>query len=170
MKTIRINAFKKSSVDKAIVALEAVKKDWQRKAKLCSEMIASALADEIQKNLDAIPMTDDLKDTKTHQAVPRRSALSAIATGNRVLINGEEIVFVEFGAGIYHNQGTQNPLSEAVQFDTNIGSYGQGKGNNKYWFVAHNLISSGTPAYMPIQEAIDAIKPQIPTMIRQVFV
>lgn len=170
MKTIRIDAFDKKSVDKAISELRAVKKEWKRKADLCSEMIAAALADEIQKNLDAIFMTDDLKDVKTHQATPKRSAMSATAIGNRVVIEGEDIVFVEFGAGIYHNAGSYNPLSEAVEFDTSIGSYGKGKGNGKYWFVAHNLISCGTPAYMPIQNAIDTVKPQIPTMLRQVFV
>lgn len=169
MKTIHIEAFDKSSVEKAISDLEAVKKEWKRKANLCSEMIAAALADEIEKNLDAIPYTDDIVDVKAHQTMPRRNPLSAVAMGNRVYIDGADVVFVEFGAGITHNSGVNNPLSGAVNFDTSIGSFGQGHGNEPYWFIAHNLISRGTPAYMPIQNAIEAIKPQIPTMIRQVF-
>ena len=64
MKTIHIEAFDKSSVEKAISDLEAVKKEWKRKANLCSEMIAAALADEIEKNLDAIPYTDDIVDNR----------------------------------------------------------------------------------------------------------
>lgn len=169
MKTIHIDAFNKSSVEKAISDLKAVKKEWKRKANLCSEMIAAALADEIEKNLDAIPYTDDIVDVKTHQTMPRRNPLSAVAMGNRVYIDGADVAFVEFGAGVYHNPGVNNPLSGAVNFDTSIGSFGQGHGNEPYWFIAHNLISRGTPAYMPIQNAIEAIKPQIPTMIRQVF-
>ena len=170
MKTIRIDLSSRSSVNNAISELNNVKKEWQRKTNLCSEMIAAALADEIQKNLDAIPFTDDVKDVKTHQQVYRNTTASAYAVGNRVYIKGREIAFIEFGAGIYHNAGTDNPLSDAVSFDTAIGSYGKGKGNNKYWFIAHNLISCGTPAYMPIYNAIEAIKPQIPTLVRQVFV
>lgn len=170
MKTIHIDAFDPKSVNAAIAELKAVKKEWKRKANVCSEMIATALADEINKNLDAIPFTDDIKDIKTHQPVPRNSFASAYAQGNRVYINGQEIAFIEFGAGIYHNQGVNNPLSEAVQFETGIGSYGKGNGNKKYWFIAHNLISCGTPAYMPIYEAIETIKPMIPTLVRQVFV
>lgn len=174
MKTIRIDVISRESIRHAIADLESVKREWQRKANLCCEMVAAALADQIQANLDAIPYTDDLKDIKTHQPVPRTtqsSPMAASAHGNKVYIDGAEVAFIEFGAGIYHNgAGQSNPLSQAVQFDTSIGSYGKGQGNKKYWFVAHNLISCGTPEYMPIYRAILAIQPQIPTMIRQVFV
>lgn len=170
MKTIHIDLSSRSSVSNAINELNNIKKEWQRKTNLCSEMIAAALADEIQKNLDAIPFTDDIKDVKTHSVVPKNTVLTATAVGNRIVISGEEVAFVEFGAGIYHNAGANNPLSESVSFDTAIGSYGKGNGNKKYWFIAHNLISCGTPAYMPIYNAIEAIKPQIPTLVRQVFI
>lgn len=162
------------SIKNAVIELKATKREWERKANLCAEMIAAQLADMIQANLDAIPYTDDLKDTKTHQVVSMttdRSILAASAHGNMVYVAGAEVVFVEFGAGVYHNgNGNNNPLSEAVEFDTDIGSYGKGQGNNKYWFVAHNLISCGTPMYMPIYRALLAIKPEIPTLVRQVFV
>lgn len=137
-------------------------------------MIAAMLADQIQANLDAIPYTDDLIDVKNHQFESMTtdwSILTASAHGNKVYIDGAEVAFIEFGAGIYHNAaGQSNPLSQAVQFDTSIGSYGKGQGNRNYWFVAHNLISRGTPEYMPIYRAILAIQPEIPTVIRQVFV
>ena len=170
MKTIHIEAFDKSSVDKAIEEVKAIKKEWKRKANLCSEMIAAALADEINKNLEAIPMTDDVIDVKTHTPKPVNWFAAAYPQGNRVLIKGHDIVFIEFGAGIYHNGSVNNPLSQAVQFDTSIGSYGKGHGNEPYWFIAHNLISRGTPAYMPINNAIEQIVPMIPTIVRQVFV
>lgn len=170
MKTIKVDCTSRLSIKAAIWELQDYKKEWQRKANLCCEVIASALADEIQKNLDAIPYTDDRKDVKFHAEMPAKSYMTATATGNRVTVSGVEVAFVEFGSGIYHNSDTNNPLADKVQFDTAIGSYGKGHGNEKYWFIAHNLISCGTPAYMPIQNAIDTIKPQIPTMVRQVFV
>lgn len=170
MKTVHIEAFDKKSVDNAILELKSVKKEWQRKANLCSEMIAAALADEIQKNLDAINVTDDMLDVKHHLQLPLRSEMNAIAVGNKVVISGVEIVFVEFGSGIYHNPNADNPLSESVSFTTQIGSYGKGQGNQTYWFVRHNVISRGTPAYMPIYRAIETIAVIAPTMIRTVFV
>lgn len=171
MRTIKIHLDSRTSVKHAVWELQWIKEDWQRRTNLCAEMIAAALADEIQKNLDAIPYTDDIKDVKAHAVVPKRTDLTATAIGNRITISGEEVVFVEFGSGAYYNgTGGRNPLGDAVAFDTDIGSYGKGNGNKKYWFIAHNLISCGTPAYMPIYNAIEAIKPQIPTLVRQVFV
>ena len=170
MKTVHVDLTDRSSVQNAIKDLEALKKEWKRKANLCAETIAAMLADKITENITSIPYSDDLIDLGTQTALTRYPIAGAIATGNRVLIGGDEIAFIEFGAGIYHNAGTHNPLSEKVNFDTAIGSYGKGHGNEPYWFIAHNLISRGTPAYMPIYKAIEEIKPMIPTIVRQVFV
>jgi len=170
VKTIHIEAFDKSSVDKAIEEVKAIKKEWRRKTKLCSERIAEALAAEIQKNLDAIPYTDDVVDVKNHIVMPLRAEMSAKAIRNRVVVNGVDIAFVEFGAGIYHNASKYNALSSRVQFDTATGSYGKGQGNQPYWFIRHDRISRGTPMYAPIVLAIEAIEPQIPTICREVFV
>lgn len=176
MRTIHVDAFDKKSIEHAKREIKAVKLEWQRKADLCCEAVAAMLADMIQANLDAIPYTDDLIDVKTHQPMPMttdRSILSASAIGNLVYVTGVEVAFVEFGAGVYHNSGMQNPLVtelNAVHFPTEIGSYGKGQGNQPYWFVAHNLISRGTPMYMPIYRAILAIEPEIPTIVRSIFV
>lgn len=170
MKTITIDLFNKDSIKEAIAEIEAVKDEWKRKANVCSEMIAAMLADQIEANLEEIPYTDEQIDLKNHTITQKYSPLGVFPYGNKVVVRGVEVAFVEFGAGIYHNQQVNNPLSEAVQFETNIGSYGKGQGLQPYWFVAHNLISRGTPAYMPIYRAILAIKPEIPTLVRQVFV
>lgn len=170
MKTIRIDITDRQSLNNAIAELNSVKQEWQRKANLCCETIASMLADMISDNLTSIPYSDDLKDISTHTPIPGFPIIGAYASGNTVYIKGEEVAFVEFGAGIYHNQGRSNPLADKVRFDTTPGSYGQGHGNQKYWFVAHNLISCGTPAYMPIYNAIEQIKYEIPTIVRSIFV
>ena len=170
MKTIHIEAFDKSSVDKAIEEVKAIKKEWKRKAKEAEKLIAEELANLINQNLMNVAIADDLINVKEHQEVHTAPGVEARARGNTVTVYGENAVFIEFGAGIYHNGGVDNPLSKAVQFDTSIGSYGKGHGNEPYWFVAHNLISRGTPAYMPINNAIEQIVPMIPTIVRQVFV
>lgn len=173
MRTITVDILNKDSINSAIAELKEIRAEWNRKANLLCETVAAMLAEEIEKNIFAIPFSDDIKDVKTHQTVPRFPMPAVRAEGNSVIVedNNKEIAFIEFGAGIYHNSsGRSNPLSEKVSFDTSIGSYGNGNGNKKYWFIAHNLISCGTPAYMPIYNAIEAIKPQIPTIARQIFV
>ena len=170
MKTIHIDIGDPKSVTAAIAELKDVRAEWRRKANLLCETVAAMIADQVSENLSEIDMSDDLKDISTHTATPRFPILGAEARGNQVYIGGEEIAFVEFGAGIYHNGGRSNPLADKVQFETAIGSYGQGNGNKKYWFVAHNLISCGTPAYMPIYRAIEAVKPQIPMIAREIFI
>lgn len=154
----------------AIGKVKAIKKEWQRKAKEAEKLIAEELANLINENLMNVAIADDLINVKEHQEVHTAPGVEARARGNTVTVYGENAVFIEFGAGIYHNGGVDNPLSKAVQFDTSIGSYGKGHGNEPYWFVAHNLISRGTPAYMPINNAIEQIVPMIPTIVRQVFV
>lgn len=173
MKTVYIDIGDANSVRNAIAELKEVRAEWLRKANILCETVAAMLADMIANNLGEIPFSDDLKDIKTHEATPRIPMYASYARGNTVIVeeNGGEIAFIEFGAGIYHNSsGRNNPLAEKVAFDTGIGSYGQGQGNKKYWFVAHNVISCGTPAYMPIYNAIEAIKPQIPTIAREIFI
>ena len=67
MKTIHIEAFDKQSVQNAIKEVKSVKEEWRRLANVCSEMIAAVLAEEINKNLTAITMTDDIVNVKTHE-------------------------------------------------------------------------------------------------------
>ena len=169
VKTISVEILDIQSVEHAVAELKEVRAEWIRKANRCCETIATMLADMITDNLLQIPYSDDLIDLSTHEETPGLPMIAAYAQGNSVFIKGEEVAFVEFGAGVYH-AGNSNPLSDMVQFNTEIGSYGQGNGLKPYWFVAHNLISRGTPAYMPIWNAINDIKPQIPTIVRQIFV
>lgn len=173
MKTVHIDIADANSVRDAIAELKRVRAEWLRKSNLLCETVAAMLADMIAENLRQIPFSDDIVNVETHETIPGIPIYASYAKGNTVIVeeNGGEIAFIEFGAGIYHNSsGRQNPLAEKVSFDTAIGSYGNGNGNKPYWFFAHNLKSYGTPAYMPIYNAIEAIKPQIPTIARQIFV
>ena len=175
MKTIHIDLFDPQSCKSAVYELREVKREWERKANEAAKEVCREIAMQIRANLEYIPYTDELKNTKTHEVIQRKDNLGVwdlteTKNGCKVTIKGKDIVFVEFGAGAYYNHGNENPLSEMVEFETDIGTYGKGQGLNKYWFVAHNLISCGTPMYMPIYRAILAVKPEIPTIVRKVFV
>ena len=171
MKYITVDILDRDSVQNAVAELKAVKQEWERKAKQAEEAIAQELARLIEANLSAIPYSDDIKNIGSHQPVPGMPIYGVEVKGSSVVVHDQEIAFIEFGAGIYHNgNGQQNPLASEVSFDTVIGSYGQGHGNEKYWFIGHNLISCGTPAYMPIWLALNDIKDRVPTIVRGIFV
>lgn len=170
MKTIHIEAYNKQSVQNAIKEVKSVKHEWILKSRQAEKLIAEELAKLIDENIMNIQLADDVYDVKTHQKVIRPAGIEPRAHGHTVTVYGTDVAFIEFGAGIYHNSGgNTNPLSKAVQFDTTIGSFGMGQGNKPYWFIARNLISHGTPMSKPIANAIEALKPQIPTLVRQVF-
>lgn len=176
MKTIHINLLDSDSIKSAVAELREVRRDWEKKANLVAKEVAGQLGGLINAYCSELPYTDEFINLKTHTIEPKKDFIRAwdlrpSKNGWTITVKGKDVVFVEFGAGAYHNSnGSENPLSEAVSFNTDIGSYGKGQGLNQYWFVAHNLISRGTPMYMPIYRAILAIQPEIPTIVRQVFV
>lgn len=176
MKTIHIDLLDSNSVKAAVAELREVKTDWKNKANLVAKEVAGQLGGLIDAYCSELPYTDELINLKTHTVEAKKEVsgawdLKPSKNGWTITVKGKDVVFVEFGAGAYHNSnGSENPLSEAVSFNTDIGSYGKGQGLNQYWFVAHNLISRGTPMYMPIYRAILAIQPEIPTIVRKVFV
>ena len=177
MKTIHIDLLDADSVKSAVAELREVKSDWEKKAKTAALEVCRELADQIRANFEYIPYTDDMINVKTHEVIREKElqgvggwSITETQNGGTITVGGKDIVFVEFGAGAHYNHGGENPLSESVSFSTEIGSFGKGQGLNDYWFVAHNLISKGTPMYMPIYRAILAVKPEVPTIVRKVFV
>lgn len=77
-------------------------------------------------------------------------------------LQGEQAVFVEYGAGVYYNGevGT-SPHPYGVELGFTIGSYGLGQGKYETWGYEKNgkyHITHGTPAAMPLYKAGVAIK------------
>lgn len=93
-----------------------------------------------------------------------------------VIASGSQAVFIEFGAGVYHNGGegmigsSPHPWVEGgIMPDYFIGMYGKGKGARRAWNIDKNTVTRGTPAAMPMyrgyMEALNALD----GMIREVF-
>lgn len=77
-------------------------------------------------------------------------------------LQGEQAVFVEFGAGVYYNGSPgSSPHPYGVELGFTIGDYGLGLGKNETWEYTKNgkyHITHGTPAAMPLYNAGVAIK------------
>lgn len=79
-----------------------------------------------------------------------------------IVADGKDAVWVEFGAGVYHNGSVgSSPHPKGVELGYTIGSYGKGYGKGRAWGyydesgVLH--ITRGTPATMPMYNATKSI-------------
>lgn len=90
-----------------------------------------------------------------------------------IVVSGDDIVWLEFGAGVHYNNGDPNPTYRGVVPGiVGIGQYGKGKGMNDSWMFTKNgerYRTHGTPASMPIYHAVQDSAQYIIDSIRSVF-
>ena len=97
-------------------------------------------------------------------------------------LNGKDVMFVEFGAGIHYNgpvgETPHEPLGEnTISVPTTIGSYpsryrdrhGHSLGRLDSWHYM-GKVTHGTKATMPMQNAIKAIKRGAKSSVKKVMV
>lgn len=89
-------------------------------------------------------------------------------------LKGEDVAFVEFGAGVHFNGevGT-SPNEYGVELGYTIGSYGHGHGAQDYWYYkdksGNEHKSYGTKASMPLFYASNAIKNSASALAQDAF-
>jgi len=87
-------------------------------------------------------------------------------------LRGEDVAFVEFGAGVHYN-GTGSPHPLGVELGYTIGSYGHGQGTQDHWWYEDEngvtVISYGTEATMPLYSADLKIRQQFVSIAKSVF-
>lgn len=88
-------------------------------------------------------------------------------------IEGEDVMFVEFGAGISKNGPPgQSPNKLGNKLGYVIGSYGLGQGKNEYWYYKEDgewHKSYGTQATMPMYSADRHIRDNFASIAKRVF-
>ena len=91
----------------------------------------------------------------------------------KLVIENEDILFIEFGAGIHYNNGNAHP--QASQFGYGVGTYpGQRNAINPgyWWYKDENdnlRFSLGTEASMPVYKAYTEMVDRVVTIAREVF-
>ncbi len=87
-------------------------------------------------------------------------------------LRGEDVAFVEFGAGVHYN-GTGSPHPLGVELGYTIGSYGHGQGTQDHWWYEDEngitVISYGTEATMPMYKADQHIRNNFVDIAKRVF-
>lgn len=91
-----------------------------------------------------------------------------------LVLEGREILFIEFGAGVHYN-GTKGgtPHLKGQENSFLIGTYGMGNGSKQIWgYYADNgdlILTRGTKATMPMYNASQEIINNVVKIAKEVF-
>lgn len=101
------------------------------------------------------------------------------ASGNNmratIILQGRDIMFIEYGAGIHYNGAVgTSPNPNGQKFGYTIGSYGKGRGAEDSWTYYDEekggfRRSHGTKAAMPMYNAETEIRKQVDAIAKKVF-
>ena len=136
------------------------KRDFLKKVDIFRERLAEEIA-----NIAAFDfgnsVVDDLLNGNTRQANVDMS-YSSKGDITVVVASGEDAVWCEFGAGVYHNGGAgSSPHPKGAELNFTIGTYGKGYGQKQVWGYANEagdiVLTHGTPATMPLYNAAQEV-------------
>lgn len=158
-------------IDKAIRELEQYKREVIQKTDLLREKVAERIA-ELSRSGFAGAVVDDL--IKGGQ----RTAQVEVSIDNRenvtiVIAKGEDAIWAEFGAGVYHNGSPgSSPHPKGSELGFTIGGYGKGMGKKNTWGFYEDgelRLTHGAPATMPMYNALKTVCDEISEIAREVF-
>ena len=145
------------SIDAAMREVETLRREAEstRSARLRS--IAEAVRDRAEQYYNAAWVDDIVGGTR--RAAEVTVTVEPTPRGYKVVASGADAVFVEFGAGVYHNGAVgASPHPKGAELGFTIGSYGKGRGKGRAWGYYGNggelIITHGTPAQMPLYRAL----------------
>lgn len=160
-------------IDRAIKELEQYKQDLIEKMELLRKKVAGRL-ESLAANGFAGAIVDDLTEdsggvryAQVETFVDERGNVSV------VIAQGEDAIWVEFGAGVYHNGSAGNsPHPKGSEFGFTIGDYGKGMGKKNTWGFYEDgelRLTHGTPAVMPMYNAVKIVCDEIADIAKEVF-
>lgn len=158
-------------IDRAIAELELYKKDIARKTKLLRERVADRIADLSHSGFSGAVVDDLLRGGQKTANV--NVSIAHTDDSSVVLAIGEDAVWVEFGAGVYHNGSVgSSPHPKGSELGFTIGGYGKGMGKRETWgyYEGGELrLTHGAPATMPMYNAVKTVCDELATIAREVF-
>ena len=161
-----------TDINRAIREVDKFRQDFRNKVDTYRKRIAEEIAVQASLNFGNAVVDDVIHGS------PRRPDV-AVTVSERgsisvVVAEGEDAVWCEFGAGVYHNGSvgsSPNPYGNDLGFT--IGSYGKGYGKKQAWgYYDENgdlVITRGTPASMPLYNAAQEVMRKAIEIAKEVF-
>ena len=154
---VEVNPLSPASIADAIDFLEAYKEKIEKATEELPRALSEIAAQSAQAIYDNSPYNiylDGTSDTANISVTTEPTD-----DGWAVVASGEEVAFVEFGAGVYYN-GDEPYLGTRPDGIVGIGEYGKGHGNQPAWGFEGG-VTHGTPAanalYFAMRDAEDRI-------------
>lgn len=158
-------------IDRAMKELADYKQDILKKTELLRERVVERLCVEAQSGFNGA-VVDDLvrggqKFAQVRVTVDNRGDMTV------VVADGQDAVWIEFGAGVYHNGSPgSSPHPHGVELGMTIGGFGKGNGKKETWGYYEEgtlKLTHGTPAVMPMARAVTTVCNEISEIAREVF-
>lgn len=158
-------------IDRALRELADYKQEIIRKTELLRDKVAERLAEEAKTGFSGA-VVDDLvkggqKFAQVDVSVDNRGSVTV------VVASGEDAVWVEFGAGVYHNGSPgSSPHPNGAELGMTIGGFGKGNGKKEVWGYYEDgelKLTRGTPARMPMARAVTTVCNDIKEIAKEVF-
>ena len=158
-------------IDRALKELAEYKQEIIRKTELLRVKVADRLSEEAKTGFSGA-VVDDLvkggqKFAQVDVSVDNRGSVTV------VVASGEDAVWVEFGAGVYHNGSPgSSPHPNGAELGMTIGGFGKGNGKKEVWGYYEDgelKLTRGTPARMPMARAVTTVCNDIKEIAKEVF-
>ncbi len=148
------------SIDDAIREVEVLQRSEAGRHGERLKAIAESIRDRAEQYYNAAWVDDIVGGTR--RAAEVTVTVETTARGYKVVATGTDAVFVEFGAGVYHNGAAgASPHPRGAELGFTIGSYGKGRGKGAAWGYygadGELVITHGTPAQMPLYRAFSEV-------------
>lgn len=175
-KTINISLSKKS-IQEAISQLRQYNNWLTQKTTQLVKELANVGIPVINANMEKASYTYDSDGIRSGSNTTHVAYVELNSTGTSteatLIVQGEEIMFIEFGAGVYYN-GTagDSPHPNGKVNGMVIGSYGKGHGVRKVWGYYDNgklILTHGVEAQMPVYKAEMKIVQKYVEIAKRVF-
>lgn len=171
-KVIRISLSEKD-IDRAIKELERYKQEIIRKTELLRTKIAERIANLAQSGFSGAVVDDLTGGSGGARKADVRVSIDERENVSVIIAAGEDAVWVEFGAGVFHNGSTGgSPHPKGSEFGFTIGGYGKGMGKRQTWGFYEDgelRLTHGTPAVMPMYNALKTVCEEITSIAKEVF-
>lgn len=164
--SIRLN---RKDIQDTIQKLETIEKNLIRRQNEFVRRLAQVGIPIIQQNINMA--VGDSNKTHTTRIEISNSPNKTIA---KLVVEGEDIIFIEFGAGVHYNTpaGT-SPHPKGEKKGYTIGSYGYGHGAKDFWYykdeTGEYVRSYGTRATMPLYKASLKMRDEMVRIAKEVF-
>ncbi|MCZ9311795.1 MAG: hypothetical protein O0V67_00310 [Methanocorpusculum sp.] len=160
-------------INRAIKELEQYKQEIIRKTELLQKKVAERLETLVRSGFSGAIVDDLLPDSGGQRQANVSVSLEQNGNVSLIIANGEDAVWVEFGAGVYHNGSAgSSPHPEGSALGFTIGGYGKGMGKKSTWgyYEENELrLTHGTPAVMPMYNAMKKVCEEIAEIAKEVF-